>query len=158
VGDRLLACGRIPYLLDADNLRHGMNGDLGFSEADRAENVRRAAYAASLLADAGVVALVSIISPYAAGRAAARAVHDQAGLPFVEVFVNTPLEECERRDPKGLYARARAGELPGFTGVDAPYEPPTAPDLELSPPARLAQAADAVLSLMASKEGEPKHP
>ena len=123
--------GRPGYRLDGDNLRHGLNANLGFSAEDRAENVRRTAHAARLLADAGVIAIVSLVSPYAADRAAARAAHDETGLEFVEVWVNTPLEECERRDPKGLYAKARAGEITGFTGVDDPYEAPESPDLEL---------------------------
>jgi bifunctional enzyme CysN/CysC len=129
----LVAEGRAAYLLDGDNLRHGLNGDLGFSAADREENVRRAAEVARLFADAGVVALVPLISPYRAGRDRARAAHAVAGLPFAEVFVDTPLELCEQRDPKGLYAKARAGELTGMTGIDAPYEPPLDPDLRLTP-------------------------
>jgi bifunctional enzyme CysN/CysC len=129
----VLERGRPAYLLDGDNLRHGLNGDLGFSAADRDENVRRASEVARLFADAGVVALVPLISPYRAGRERARAIHDAAGLPFVEVFVNTPIDECERRDPKGLYAKARAGEITGFTGIDDPYEPPLSPELELTP-------------------------
>ena len=111
-------------MLDGDNLRHGLNGDLGFSADDRAENVRRVGEVARLFADAGVVALVPLISPYRAGRDHARALHEAAGLPFVEVFVDTPIEVCEQRDPKGLYAKARAGELTGFTGIDDPYEAP----------------------------------
>ncbi|MEZ5141413.1 MAG: adenylyl-sulfate kinase [Acidimicrobiales bacterium] len=129
----LLASGRAAYLLDGDNLRHGLNGDLGFSEADRHENVRRAGEVARLFADAGVVALVPLISPYRSGREGARAIHETAGLRFVEVFVDTPIEVCERRDPKGLYAKARAGELRGFTGIDDPYEPPLSPELVLTP-------------------------
>ena len=129
----LLERGRAAYLLDGDNLRHGLNSDLGFSPADRAENVRRTGEVARLLADAGLVAIASLVSPYAADRAAVRASHEREGLKFIEVFVNTPLEECERRDPKGLYAKARAGELSGFTGIDAPYEAPASPDLELRP-------------------------
>jgi len=125
----LLERGLSAYRLDGDNLRHGLCGDLGFQAEDRAENVRRAAHVAALLADAGEVAVVSLVSPYAADRALARQIHDDAGLDFLEVYVNTPLEECERRDPKGLYARARAGVVRGFTGVDAPYEPPHAPEL-----------------------------
>jgi bifunctional enzyme CysN/CysC len=127
---RLVASGRPAYVLDGDNLRHGLNGDLGFSEADRAENMRRTAHAARLLADAGVVALVSLVSPLAAERRRARELHEEAGLPFFEVWVSTPVEVCERRDPKGLYKRARAGELTGLTGVDAPYEAPASPDVE----------------------------
>ena len=125
----LLEAGRSAYVLDGDNLRHGLNGDLGFSADDRAENVRRTAEVSALLADAGVVVLVALVSPYRADRAAARAAHDRRGLPFLEVWVATSLEECERRDPKGLYARARAGELKGLTGVDDPYEPPEAADV-----------------------------
>jgi bifunctional enzyme CysN/CysC len=121
--------GVLVYTLDGDNLRHGLNGDLGFSAEDRAENVRRVGEVARLFADAGVVALVPLISPYRAGRDAARALHEAAGLDFVEVFVDAPLEVCETRDPKGLYAKARAGELTGFTGIDDPYEPPESPEL-----------------------------
>jgi bifunctional enzyme CysN/CysC len=129
----LVANARPAYRLDGDNLRHGLNGDLGFSTADRNENVRRAGEVAALFADAGVVAIVPLISPYRSGRDGARAAHQRLGLRFVEVFVDTPIEECERRDPKGLYARARAGEITGFTGVDDPYEAPLAPDLVLTP-------------------------
>jgi bifunctional enzyme CysN/CysC len=146
VEEKLVADDRPAYLLDGDNLRHGLNGDLGFSAEDRAENVRRAGEVATLFADAGVVAIVSLVSPYAADRAQARAAHERAGLPFAEVFVDTPIEECERRDPKGLYARARAGELKGFTGVDDPYEPPESPDLRLTPDQSVEAAADAVLA------------
>ena len=127
----LVRNGRAAYRLDGDNLRHGVCGDLGFTAADRDRNVRRTAEVARLFADAGVVALVSVVSPYAAARAFARDLHEQDGLRFVEVFVNTPLEICESRDPKGLYARAKAGQLQGFTGVDDPYEPPRSPDVEL---------------------------
>jgi len=129
----LLERGRMTYLLDGDNLRHGLNGDLGFSAEARDENVRRVSEVARLFADAGVVALVPLISPYRAGRERARAAHELAGLPFVEVFVDTPIEECERRDPKGLYKLARAGEIKGFTGIDDPYEAPDAPELVLRP-------------------------
>jgi bifunctional enzyme CysN/CysC len=125
----LLEAGRSAYVLDGDNLRHGLNGDLGFSPGDRAENVRRTAEVSALLADAGVVVLVALVSPYRADREAARAAHDRRALPVLEVWVATSLEECERRDPKGLYARARAGELKGLTGVDDPYEPPESPDV-----------------------------
>jgi adenylyl-sulfate kinase len=130
---RLIGERRPAIVLDGDNLRHGLNGDLGFSPQDRSENVRRTAHAAALLAEAGVVTLVSLVSPYAADRATAREIHAERDLPFAEVWVATPLEECERRDPKGLYARARAGELQGLTGVDAPYEPPESSELALHP-------------------------
>ncbi len=129
----LITTGRPAYVLDGDNLRHGLNADLGFSAADRAENVRRVGHVASLLADAGVVALVPLVSPYRADRDLVRGLHRDAGLPFVEVFVDTPLALCEQRDPKGLYKKARAGELTGFTGIDDPYEAPQAPELVLRP-------------------------
>jgi bifunctional enzyme CysN/CysC len=130
---RLVASGRPAYLLDGDNLRHGLNSNLGFSADDRAENVRRVSQVAKLLADAGVVAIVSLVSPYAADREQARAVHAEASLPFAEVFVDTPLEVCEARDPKGMYAKARAGEIKNFTGIDDPYEAPESPHLRLRP-------------------------
>jgi adenylyl-sulfate kinase len=128
----LLEEGRSAYLLDGDNLRHGLNGDLGFSAEDRAENIRRTAHLARLFADSGAVAIVSLVSPFAADRDAARDLHRAEGLDFVEVFVDTPLEECERRDPKGLYARARAGEIRGVTGIDDPYEAPAAAEVVVS--------------------------
>ena len=128
---QLLAAGTAAYMLDGDNLRHGLNGDLGFSAEDRAENVRRAGEVAQLFADAGIVAVVPLISPYRADRDRVRERHEAAGLRFLEVFVDTPIEVCEQRDPKGLYAKARAGEITGFTGVDDPYEAPLAPDLRL---------------------------
>jgi bifunctional enzyme CysN/CysC len=129
VETRLLASRRMAYVLDGDNIRHGLNADLGFDPAARAENVRRTAEVAALLCDAGVVTLVSLVSPYAADRARARAIHGAAGLSFIEVHVATSLARCESRDPKELYRRARRGELTGLTGVDAPYEPPAEPEL-----------------------------
>ena len=138
--------GVLTYTLDGDNLRHGLNGDLGFSADDRAENVRRVGEVARLFADAGVVALVPLISPYRAGRDHARALHEAAGLVFLEVFVDTPIEICEQRDPKGLYAKARAGELKGFTGIDDPYEPPQQPELTL--PGGDTSAADAAAAIV----------
>ncbi len=125
----LVESGRVAYLLDGDNLRHGLSDDLGFSAGDRAENIRRVGHLTRLLADAGVVALASLVSPLRSDRELARTLNDAAKLPFLEVHVATPVAECERRDPKGLYARARAGELKGLTGIDAPYEPPENPDL-----------------------------
>lgn len=124
---RLVASGRWAYLLDGDNLRHGLNVDLGFSATDRHENVRRAGCVAALFADAGLIVVSALISPYAADRAAARAA---AGtLPFIEVHLSTAIEVCEGRDPKGLYRKARAGLIPGFTGIDDPYEVPERPEL-----------------------------
>jgi bifunctional enzyme CysN/CysC len=127
----LVESGRVAYLLDGDNLRHGLSDDLGFSPGDRTENIRRVGHLTRLLADAGVVALASLVSPLKSDRETARALNDAAKLPFIEVHVATSLAECEKRDPKGLYARARRGELKGLTGVDAPYEPPEQPDLVL---------------------------
>jgi bifunctional enzyme CysN/CysC len=127
----LVSAGRPAFMLDGDNLRHGLNSNLGFSDEDRAENVRRVGEVAKILAEAGTVAIVSLVSPFGADRDRVRAVHREAGVPFYEVFVDTPLEECERRDPHRLYSRARAGELTGLTGVDAPYEAPAAPDVRL---------------------------
>ena len=145
---RLVGEGRPAYVLDGDNLRHGLNGDLGFSADDRAENVRRTAEVAALLADAGVVVLVALVSPYRADRAAARAVHERLELPFLEVHVATSLEECERRDPKGLYARARAGELTHLTGVDDPYEPPQSPEVTVTGDEPLEAAAERLLTAL----------
>jgi bifunctional enzyme CysN/CysC len=145
---QLVGAGRAAYLLDGDNLRHGLNADLGFSADARTENIRRVSEVARLFADAGVVALVPVISPYRADRARARAIHDALGLRFVEVFVDTPIELCEQRDPKGLYAKARAGEITGFTGIDDPYEAPVAPDVVLRP-ADGDPAAQAALVLAA---------
>lgn len=130
---RLVASGQPAYILDGDNLRHGLNSDLGFSPEDRAENVRRVTEVARLIADAGVVAIVSLVSPYRADREAARAAHEADGLPFLEIFMDTPLEVAEARDTKGLYAKARAGEIKDFTGINAPYEAPLRPDLLLRP-------------------------
>jgi bifunctional enzyme CysN/CysC len=127
----LVESGRTAYLLDGDNLRHGLSDDLGFSPGDRTENIRRVGHLTRLLADAGVVALASLVSPLKSDRETARALSETAKLPFIEVHVATSLAECEKRDPKGLYARARSGELKGLTGVDAPYEPPEDADLVL---------------------------
>ncbi len=126
---RLHAEGRHTYLLDGDNVRHGLNRDLGFTEADRVENVRRVAEVARLMVDAGLVVIVAFISPFAAERRMARQLFGEG--EFLEVFVDTPLEECERRDPKGLYAKARRGELANFTGVDSAYERPIAPEVRV---------------------------
>lgn len=130
---RLNEQGRWVCLLDGDQLRSGLNADLGFSAADRVENVRRVSEVSRLFARAGAIALVALISPYRAGRERARENHAELGLPFYEIFMDAPLGLCEDRDPKGLYRRARAGALPCFTGVDDPYEVPHEPDLTLRP-------------------------
>ena len=129
VEKRLHAAGRHTYILDGDNMRHGLNRDLGFTQADRVENIRRVAEVAKLMVDAGLIVLVSFISPFRAERRLARALFGDG--EFIEVFVETPLEECERRDPKGLYAKARHGLLSNFTGIDSPYERPESPEIHL---------------------------
>jgi bifunctional enzyme CysN/CysC len=126
---RLHAEGRHTYLLDGDNVRHGLSRDLGFTDRDRVENIRRVAEVAHLMVDAGLIVLVSFISPFRAERRMARALF--APGEFIEVFVDAPLEVCERRDPKGLYARARRGEVKDFTGLDSPYEAPEAAEVHL---------------------------
>lgn len=153
VAERLLAEGVLAYLLDGDNIRHGLNADLGFGAADRAENVRRLGEVARLMADAGLVVLVPAISPYVVDRDRVRAAHAEAGLAFAEVFVDTPLDVCEQRDPKGLYRDARAGRLTGFTGIDDPYEPPVTPDLRIGP-APLDEQVDAVMAVIRAVIGD----
>ncbi len=152
VEERLLEIGQAAFLLDGDNLRHGLNGDLGFDEGARSENVRRTAHVARLLAESGTIALVSLVSPYAADREAAATLHSADDLGFLEIFVNAPLELCEQRDPKGLYARARSGELAGLTGVGAPYEEPSEPDLVLgSYEETVAQEVERVIDLLVQR-------
>ena len=123
--------GKLSYRLDGDNVRLGINKNLGFSEEDRKENIRRIGEIAKLFGDAGTISLSSFISPYKADRDEVRALHDAAGLPFVEVFVDCALSVAEERDPKGLYKKARAGEIKNFTGIDDPYEAPDAPEIHL---------------------------
>jgi len=127
----LVQAGHLAYVLDGDNIRHGLNKNLGFSAADREENIRRIGEVAKLFADAGLVVMTSFISPYRRDRDAVRALHAAAGVPFVEIHVATPIATCETRDPKGLYKKARAGELKNFTGIDDPYEPPTNAEVTL---------------------------
>lgn len=130
---RLLVGRQVPFtVLDGDNVRHGLNSDLGLSDADRAENVRRLGEVALLLADAGLIVLVAAVSPFERDRDSVRERHTSAGLPFFEVFIDTPIETCVSRDPKGLYRRFKAGQITGLTGLDAPYEPPTAPEIHIS--------------------------
>lgn len=145
---QLHAQGRATYLLDGDNVRHGLNRDLGFTDADRTENVRRVAEVAKLMADAGLVVLVSLISPFRAERRMAREL--MAPGEFIEVFVDTPLAVAEARDPKGLYKKARRGELRHFTGIDSPYEAPEAPEIRIDttqcdPAAGAAAVVDVLL-------------
>lgn len=141
--------GRGAYCLDGDNVRLGLNGDLGFSPEDRTENVRRVGEVARLMADAGVVAIAPLISPYESGRMVVADAHEAAGLPFVLVHVSTSLEACEERDTKGLYAKARAGEVSDFTGISAPYEVPASPTLSIdTTEVSLDEAVTAVLALI----------
>ncbi|PPE75701.1 adenylyl-sulfate kinase [Solimonas fluminis] len=127
----LTARGALCYRLDGDNIRLGINKNLGFSAADRTENIRRVGEVAKLFVDVGVIALSSFISPYRADRQIARETHEKDGLPFIEVFVDVPLAEAEKRDPKGLYKKARAGEIKNFTGIDDPYEAPENAEIHL---------------------------
>lgn len=127
----LVQRGHLAYVLDGDNIRHGLNKNLGFSAADREENIRRIGEVAKLFADAGFITMTSFISPYRKDRDNVRALHEVGQLPFIEIFVSTPIETCEQRDPKGLYKKARAGELKNFTGIDDPYEAPLRPELTI---------------------------
>ncbi|MFF7940256.1 adenylyl-sulfate kinase [Nocardia gamkensis] len=149
--ESLTRAGRAAYLLDGDGLRSGLNSDLGFADADRCESVRRAGEVAALFADAGLVVLVALISPFEAGRRRARLTHEEIGAAFYEVFVDTPLSECERRDPKNLYRAARSGELRDFTGIGSPYERPRTPDITVVPSdgtaARIAEGIHRELAL-----------
>lgn len=154
VEERLVRAGRPAYRLDGDNLRTGLNADLDFGRGGREENIRRVAEVARLFADAGVVALVALISPYAEARRMARRLHVDAGLPFAEVYCAAPVAVCAERDPKGLYARASSGDLAGLTGVEDLYEAPTAPDLALTPDLSLDIAVEKVLGTLARLEGD----
>ncbi|KLO27648.1 adenylyltransferase [Mycolicibacter heraklionensis] len=148
----LLERGTPAYVLDGDNLRHGLNADLGFSMADRAENLRRLAHVATLLADSGQIVLVPAISPLIEHRQMARQVHTDAGFDFVEVFCDTSLEECEQRDPKGLYAKARAGLITHFTGIDSPYQRPRNPDVRLSSQNSIDEQARQVIAAIDARK------
>ena len=143
VEEALVARGIAAYVLDGDNVRFGLNRDLGFSAADRTENVRRIGEVCRLFQDAGLVVLSAFISPYRADRDAVRALHPEGS--FVEVFVDTPLEICEARDVKGLYARARTGEIPEFSGISAPYEAPDAPDITVDATRPLSECVGVML-------------
>jgi bifunctional enzyme CysN/CysC len=150
VEKKLAAMGRHTFLLDGDNVRHGLNKDLGFTEADRIENIRRVGEVAKLMTEAGLIVLTAFISPFRAERNMVRAM--MADGEFVEIFVDTPLAEAEHRDVKGLYAKARAGELPNFTGIDSPYEPPEHPELRIDTTAMSAeQAADKIVEELSKR-------
>lgn len=153
----LVTRGRLAYVLDGDNVRHGLNKNLGFSPEDREENIRRIGEVARLFADAGVLTFTSFISPYRADRDRARQIHEEVGLPFIEVFVDAPLEVCEQRDPKGLYQKARAGQIPEFTGISAPYEPPPKPEIVVDA-AKLTpqEAAAQVINYLTEKKLLPE--
>jgi bifunctional enzyme CysN/CysC len=150
VEKKLLAEGRHTYLLDGDNVRHGLNRDLGFTDAERVENIRRVAEVAKLMTDAGLIVLVSFISPFRSERAMAREM--MAPGEFLEIHVDTPLEVAEARDVKGLYAKARRGELKNFTGIDSPYEPPEAPEIRVNTAQMTAEAAaDVIVESLAAR-------
>jgi adenylylsulfate kinase len=149
----LVQSGVLAYVLDGDNIRHGLNRNLGFSAADREENIRRIGEVAKLFADCGVITATSFISPYRKDRDAVRALHDAGQLRFVEIHLATPIETCEQRDPKGLYKKARAGELKGFTGIDDPYEPPLNPELTIDATSTSPQDAAVLILEYLRKEG-----
>jgi adenylylsulfate kinase len=149
----LVQRGHLAYVLDGDNIRHGLNKNLGFSALDREENIRRIGEVAKLFADTGVITMTSFISPYRKDRDGVRALHEAAKLPFIEIHVNTPIETCETRDPKGLYKKARAGQLKNFTGIDDPYEPPLKPELTLDATSVSPQEATVRLITYLEKRG-----
>ena len=151
----LMNTSRLAYILDADNLRHGLSAGLGFSDDDRAENIRRVAEVACLFADAGIVAIVPIISPFIASREHARKIHTDNQLRFVEVYVATPIEECERRDTKGLYSKVRSGEMTGLSGVDSVYEPPKSPEVVVGANKEtLEQSVAMIMTKLLTKAGK----
>lgn len=136
------------YVLDGDNIRHGLNNNLGFSAVDREENIRRVGEVSRLFADAGLLVLSSFISPFRKDRRLVRDIHQEAGLHFVEIFIDTPLEICEQRDPKKLYAKARRGEISDFTGISSPYETPVNPDIIIKPESSPEQSGKQVLEYL----------
>ena len=149
----LVQRGHLAYVLDGDNIRHGLNKNLGFSAADREENIRRIGEVAKLFADAAVITMTSFISPYRKDRDGVRALHAEGKLSFIEVHVNTPIQTCEERDPKGLYKKARAGQLKNFTGIDDPYEAPLQPELTLDATGTSPQEATVRLLEYLQKQG-----
>ncbi|MBM3973612.1 MAG: adenylyl-sulfate kinase [Planctomycetes bacterium] len=150
---RLFALGRLCSVLDGDNLRHGLCADLGFDAAARSENIRRAAHTAALFVDLGAIVVTAFVSPFRADREAAR---DLLGADMIEVHVDAPLAACEQRDPKGLYKKARAGQLADFTGVDSPYEPPADPDIRLRSADRTVdECVEQLLALLRARGAVP---
>src|SRR6266404_5154292 len=149
----LVQQGRLAYVLDGDNIRHGLNKNLGFSAADREENIRRIGEVAKLFADCGAITMTSFISPYRKDRDTVRALHAADKLPFIEVYVNTPIATCEQRDPKGLYKKARAGQLKNFTGIDDPYEAPLKPELTIDATGTSPQEAAVLILDYLEKQG-----
>jgi adenylyl-sulfate kinase len=154
----LVASGRPAYRLDGDNVRFGLSSDLGFDRVGRDENVRRVAEVAYLFAEAGVVAVVALISPYAEARRLARQRHEAAGIPFIEVYVATPVAVCASRDPKGLYARAQTGSVASMTGVDDPYEVPATPEVVIAGDAPLEQSVGRLLECLGLDELDASSP
>jgi adenylylsulfate kinase len=149
----LVQRGHLAYVLDGDNIRHGLNKNLAFSAADREENIRRIGEVAKLFADCSVITMASFISPYRKDRDNVRALHVAGKLPFIEVYLNTPIATCETRDPKGLYKKARAGELKGFTGIDDPYEEPLKPEVTIDATGTTPQQATVILVEYLQKVG-----
>lgn len=149
----LVQRGHLAYVLDGDNIRHGLNKNLGFSAQDREENIRRIGEVAKLFADLGAITMTSFISPYRKDRDGVRKLHEEGGLPFIEVHVNTPIETCEQRDPKGLYKKARAGQIKNFTGIDDPYEAPEKPELTIDATSTSPQEATVLLLQYLEKQG-----
>jgi adenylylsulfate kinase len=149
----LVQRGHLAYVLDGDNIRHGLNKNLGFSASDREENIRRIGEVAKLFADTGVLTMTSFISPYRKDREVVRELHVAGQLPFIEIYVNTPITTCEQRDPKGLYKKARAGQLKNFTGIDDPYEAPLKPELIIDATNTSPQEATVLLLEYLEKQG-----
>ena len=149
----LIQRNRLAYVLDGDNVRHGLNKNLAFSAMDREENIRRIGEVAKLFADAGIITMTSFISPYRKDRELARSIHDAAGLEFIEVYMKASIDLCEKRDPKGLYEKARKGEIRGFTGIDDPYEEPAEPEIVIeSGKTTPEQGAMKILGYLVEKE------
>uniref|UniRef100_A0A7S2ZKX3 Adenylyl-sulfate kinase n=3 Tax=Rhodosorus marinus TaxID=101924 RepID=A0A7S2ZKX3_9RHOD len=150
---QLLMRGSLSYRLDGDNIRHGLNKNLGFSAEDRTENIRRIGEVAKLMGDMGIISMTAFISPYIADRKIARDVHEAAKIPFIEVHIDCPLEVAESRDPKGLYKKARAGEIKNFTGIDDPYEAPVEPELKINTAEQSPEEASKTIIAYLVKEG-----